>query len=141
MEKENVVLKNTSRGTYYLDLTEITKNKVLTVGIDKNVMLTPNEYEWIATSYPQLFEKGMFEIVKAPNDVEKVESKNIYTADEIEKMMLLTKAKFKTAVNKIEVLEVLRDVRSAAIQAGKPVDFMNIIDNRIAEFDEESVLI
>lgn len=141
MEKENVVLKNTSRGIYYLDLSEVTKNKVLVVNIDKNVLVTPMEYDWLVTSYPELFSNGIFTVEKTPKDVEKVASDNVFTSEDIEKMMTLTKAKFKTAVNKVETLQVLRDIRSAAVTAGKPIDFMDIIDNRITDIDDGTVLI
>lgn len=87
-----------------------------------------------------MFEFGDIDTVDA-DGLEIVKAKNVYSDEDINKIVALTAGKFKTAIDKIENLDVLKVIRQKSMDEGKTKKFLDVIDERIKALNGDVVLI
>lgn len=138
-----VKIKNTSRGYLFLDLGVENDNKVIEMKPDATAAISESAWSYLVNGCPNLFKNGDVELVSAPKDadVEEVKSENVYSDEDIAKLVEKTIKPFKTAISKIDSLSVLKDIRLKATEEGKTKPFMDAIDERIKELADGSLLI
>ena len=133
-------LKNISRGRLFLDLTQV-GGKVLELKADVEFTVSNDEYNYLCMACEGMFKNGDLKFIKGSADVDPIESENEMTFDEIEKMMELNLTQFKAKLKKVTSLDLLKDIRLKADEAGKPVKFMQAIDAKVKELADGSILI
>lgn len=141
-ENKYVKIKNTSRGHLFLDLGMENGNKVIAMKPDATTAITTSAWEYLVNSCPNLFKYGDVELVdKKGTDVEVVETQNLYSNEDIAKLVEKNLTQFKKELNKIDSLSVLKDIRLKASEEGKSKGFMEALDAKIAELANGSKLI
>lgn len=138
-----VKIKNTSRGYLFLDLGVENDNKVIEMKPNVTAAITETAWNYLVNQCPNLFKNGDIELVSAPKgaEIEEVESENVYSDEDITKLVEKTIKPFKTAIAKIDSLSVLKDIRLKATEEGKTKPFMDAIDEKIKELADGSLLI
>lgn len=138
-----VKVKNTSRGYLFLDLGVENDNKVIQMKPDSTAAISETAWNYLVNQCPNLFHNGDIELVSAPNDadIEKIETENVYSDEDIAKLVEKKLAPFKKEIAKIDSLSVIKDIRLKAQDEGKSKGFMEAIDERIKELANGSLLI
>ena len=142
-EKKYVKIENTSRGRLFLDLGMENNNKVIQLKAGQTTAITTSAWDYLVNSCPNLFKNGMVKLVQAPKDeeIEEAVSENVYTEDDIAKIVEMKLAPFKKKINEIDSLPVIKDIRLKAVEEGKTKGFMEALDERITELGHGSLLI
>lgn len=143
MAEKKVKVKNVSRGTFYLNLSFVADGKVLPMNPDTIVLLDADEYMYLSTQCRGAFEKGFLQVVEKDETFKAdiIESKNVMTVSDVEKLLELTIAKFRTALKKIDSMALLRDIRKMAVEMNKSDKYITEIDNKIEEIADGSILL
>ena len=143
MEKKYVTIRNTSRGSLFLCLGTENNNKVIVMKPDSTAAITTSAWDYLVNACPNLFKNGDVQLVKKPIDVEveEVEVENLYSNEDIAKLVEKNITAFKKEIAKIDSLSVLKDIRTKASEEGKTAKFMEAIDARIKELADGSILI
>ena len=136
-------IKNTSRGYLFLDLGVENDNKVIEMKPDATAAISETAWNYLVNQCPNLFHNGDVELVSAPKDVEieKVETENLYSDKDIADLVEKNLIQFKKAIAKIDSLSVIKDIRLKAQEEGKSKGFMEVIDAKIKELSNGSLLI
>lgn len=143
MAEKLVKVKNVSRNDFGLSLSFVTDGKYLDLKPDTVVPLTSDEYMYLTTQCPGAFSKGFLAVVEIDDSLadEKIESKNVMSNSEIEKLLDLTITKFKKELLVIDSSLLLKDIRIKAIELNKSDKYIAEIDNRIQDTADGSLLI
>lgn len=138
-----VRIKNTSRGYLFLDLGVENDNKVIEMKPDATAAISETAWNYLVNQCPNLFHNGDVEMVSAPKDteIEKVETENVYSDKDIADLVEKNLTQFKKAIAKIDSLSVIKDIRLKAQEEGKSKGFMEVIDAKIKELSNGSLLI
>lgn len=138
-----VRIKNTSRGYLFLDLGVENDNKVIEMKPDATAAISETAWNYLVNQCPNLFHNGDVEMVSAPKDaeIEKVETENVYSDKDIADLVEKNLTQFKKAIAKIDSLSVIKDIRLKAQEEGKSKGFMEVIDTKIKELSNGSLLI
>lgn len=138
-----VRIKNTSRGYLFLDLGVENDNKVIEMKPDATAAISETAWNYLVNQCPNLFRNGDVEMVSAPKDaeIEKVETENVYSDKDIADLIEKNLTQFKKAIAKIDSLSVIKDIRLKAQEEGKSKGFMEVIDAKIKELSNGSLLI
>ena len=138
-----VRIKNTSRGYLFLDLSVENDNKVIEMKPDATAAISETAWNYLVNQCPNLFHNGDVEMVSAPKDteIEKVETENVYSDKDIADLVEKNLTQFKKAIAKIDSLSVIKDIRLKAQEEGKSKGFMEVIDAKIKELSNGSLLI
>lgn len=138
-----VRIKNTSRGYLFLDLGVENDNKVIEMKPDATAAISETAWNYLVNQCPNLFRNGDVEMVSAPKDaeIEKVETENVYSDKDIADLVEKNLTQFKKAIAKIDSLSVIKDIRLKAQEEGKSKGFMEVIDAKIKELSNGSLLI
>ena len=138
-----VRIKNTSRGYLFLDLGVENDNKVIEMKPDATAAISETAWNYLVNQCPNLFHNGDVELVSAPKDaeIEKVETENLYSDKDIADLVEKNLTQFKKAIAKIDSLSVIKDIRLKAQEEGKSKGFMEVIDAKIKELSNGSLLI
>lgn len=138
-----VKIHNTSRGSLFLDLGVENDNKVIQMKPDSTAAISETAWNYLVNQCPNLFHNGDIELVSAPDDadIEKIETENVYSDEDIAKLVEKKLAPFKKEIAKIDSLSVIKDIRLKAQDEGKSKGFMEAIDERIKELANGSLLI
>lgn len=136
-------IKNTSRGYLFLDLGVENDNKVIEMKPDATAAISETAWNYLVNQCPNLFHNGDVELVSAPKDaeIEKVETENVYSDKDIADLVEKNLTQFKKAIAKIDSLSVIKDIRLKAQEEGKSKGFMEVIDAKIKELSNGSLLI
>lgn len=136
-------IKNTSRGYLFLDLGVENDNKVIEMKPDATAAISETAWNYLVNQCPNLFHNGDVEMVSAPKDaeIEKVETENVYSDKDIADLVEKNLTQFKKAIAKIDSLSVIKDIRLKAQEEGKSKGFMEVIDAKIKELSNGSLLI
>ena len=136
-------IKNTSRGYLFLDLGVENDNKVIEMKPDATAAISETAWNYLVNQCPNLFHNGDVEMVSAPKDaeIEKVETENVYSDKDIADLIEKNLTQFKKAIAKIDSLSVIKDIRLKAQEEGKSKGFMEVIDAKIKELSNGSLLI
>ena len=136
-------IKNTSRGYLFLDLGVENDNKVIEMKPDATAAISETAWNYLVNQCPNLFHNGDVEMVSAPKDaeIEKVETENLYSDKDIADLVEKNLTQFKKAIAKIDSLSVIKDIRLKAQEEGKSKGFMEVIDAKIKELSNGSLLI
>lgn len=136
-------IKNTSRGYLFLDLGVENDNKVIEMKPDATAAISETAWNYLVNQCPNLFHNGDVEMVSAPKDaeIEKVETENVYSDKDIANLVEKNLTQFKKAIAKIDSLSVIKDIRLKAQEEGKSKGFMEVIDAKIKELSNGSLLI
>ena len=118
-------------------------NKVITMKPDATAAISTSAWDYLANACPNLFKNGDVMLVKKPDgvEVETVEVENLYSNEDIAKLVEKSINPFKKEIAKIDSLSVLKDIRLKAAEEGKTSKFMEVIDARIKELADGSILI
>lgn len=143
MAEKLVKVKNVSRNDFGLSLNFVTEGKYIDLKPDTVVPLTADEYMYLLTQCPGSFEKGFLKIIEIDDSLadEKIESKNVMSNSDIDKLLEMTIAKFKKELVSIDSSSLLKDIRLKAIDLNKNDKFIVEIDERIEAIASGSVLI
>jgi len=143
MSEKLVKVKNVSRNDFGLSLDFVTQGKHLDLKPNTIVALSSDEYTYLTTQCPGSFEKGFLEVIEIDKSLEseKIESNNVMSSEEISKLLDLTITKFKKDISGINVLGLLRDIRSAAVEANKSDKYIVEIDTQIEKNANGSILL
>lgn len=133
-------IKNVSKGQLILDFGAVTPNKEILVKPDAALTISAAEYEYLTTSCKRMFEHGDIDTVSVEG-VDAVEAQNVYSDEDIDKIVASAVAKFKNSIGKIENLDVLKVIRQKSVDEGKTKKFLDIVDERIKVLIGDSVLI
>ena len=138
-----VRIKNTSRGYLFLDLGVENDNKVIEMKPDATAAISETAWNYLVNQCPNLFHNGDVEMVSAPKDteIEKVETENVYSDKDIADLVEKNLTQFKKAIAKIDSLSVIKDIRLKAQEEGKSKGFMEVVDAKIKELSNGSLLI
>lgn len=138
-----VRIKNTSRGYLFLDLGVENDNKVIEMKPDATAAISETAWNYLVNQCPNLFHNGDVEMVSAPKDaeIEKVETENVYSDKDIADLVEKNLTQFKKSIAKIDSLSVIKDIRLKAQEEGKSKGFMEVIDAKIKELSNGSLLI
>ena len=136
-------IKNTSRGYLFLDLGVENDNKVIEMKPDATAAISETAWNYLVNQCPNLFHNGDVEMVSAPKDaeIEKVETENVYSDKDIADLVEKNLTQFKKAIAKIDSLSVIKDIRLKAQEEGTSKGFMEVIDAKIKELSNGSLLI
>lgn len=136
-------IKNTSRGYLFLDLGVENDNKVIEMKPDATAAISETAWNYLVNQCPNLFHNGDVELVSSPKDaeIEKVETENLYSDKDIADLVEKNLTQFKKAIAKIDSLSVIKDIRLKAQEEGKSKGFMEVIDAKIKELSNGSLLI
>lgn len=136
-------IKNTSRGYLFLDLGVENDNKVIEMKPEATAAISETAWNYLVNQCPNLFHNGDVEMVSAPKDaeIEKVETENVYSDKDIADLVEKNLTQFKKAIAKIDSLSVIKDIRLKAQEEGKSKGFMEVIDAKIKELSNGSLLI
>ena len=136
-------IKNTSRGYLFLDLGVENDNKVIEMKPDATAAISETAWNYLVNQCPNLFHNGDVELVSAPKDaeIEKVETENVYSDKDIADLVEKNLTQFKKSIAKIDSLSVIKDIRLKAQEEGKSKGFMEVIDAKIKELSNGSLLI
>lgn len=136
-------IKNTSRGYLFLDLGVENDNKVIEMKPDATAAISETAWNYLVNQCPNLFHNGDVEMVSAPKDaeIEKIETENVYSDKDIADLVEKNLTQFKKAIAKIDSLSVIKDIRLKAQEEGKSKGFMEVIDAKIKELSNGSLLI
>lgn len=136
-------VRNTSRGYLFLDLGVENDNKVIEMKPDATAAISETAWNYLVNQCPNLFHNGDVEMVSAPKDteIEKVETENVYSDKDIADLVEKNLTQFKKAIAKIDSLSVIKDIRLKAQEEGKSKGFMEVIDAKIKELSNGSLLI
>ena len=136
-------IKNTSRGYLFLDLGVENDNKVIEMKPDATAAISETAWNYLVNQCPNLFHNGDVELVSAPKDaeIEKVETENLYSDKDIADLVEKNLSQCKKAIAKIDSLSVIKDIRLKAQEEGKSKGFMEVIDAKIKELSNGSLLI
>ena len=136
-------VRNTSRGYLFLDLGVENDNKVIEMKPDAIAAISETAWNYLVNQCPNLFHNGDVEMVSAPKDaeIEKVETENVYSDKDIADLVEKNLTQFKKAIAKIDSLSVIKDIRLKAQEEGKSKGFMEVIDAKIKELSNGSLLI
>ena len=136
-------VRNTSRGYLFLDLGVENDNKVIEMKHDATAAISETAWNYLVNQCPNLFHNGDIEMVSAPKDaeIEKVETENVYSDKDIADLVEKNLTQFKKAIAKIDSLSVIKDIRLKAQEEGKSKGFMEVIDAKIKELSNGSLLI
>lgn len=135
-----VKVRNTSRGYLFLDL-KMAGGKVIEMKADSTAAITTDEYDYLINSCPNLFKGGDLILVNPTKDIETIESENVLSNDDIAKLVELNLTKFKKEIENITSLSVMKDIRTKAVEEDKTKKFMEVIDEKITELADGSILI
>lgn len=143
MAEKLIKVQNVSRNRFTLNLSFVTTKKILRLNPDTVVDITLEEYTYLTTQCPGAFEKGKLKIIKVDENLEitPIESDNVMSNEDIEVLMNLTLPKLKTKVSEITTTSLLKDIRLKAVEVGKQDKFIEVIDSRIVELNNGSILI
>ena len=138
-----VRIKNTSRGYLFLDLGVENDNKVIEMKPDATAAISETAWNYLVNQCPNLFHNGDVKMVSAPKDteIEKVETENVYSDKDIADLVEKNLTQFKKSIAKIDSLSVIKDIRLKAQEEGKSKGFMEVIDAKIKELSNGSLLI
>lgn len=136
-------VRNTSRGYLFLDLGVENDNKVIEMKPDATAAISETAWNYLVNQCPNLFHNGDVEMVSAPKDaeIEKVETENVYSDKDIADLVEKNLTQFKKSIAKIDSLSVIKDIRLKAQEEGKSKGFMEVIDTKIKELSNGSLLI
>ena len=136
-------IKNTSRGYLFLGLGVENDNKVIEMKPDATAAISETAWNYLVNQCPNLFHNGDVELVSAPKDaeIEKVETENVYSDKDIADLVEKNLTQFKKAIAKIDSLSVIKDIRLKAQEEGKSKGFMEVIDAKIKDLSNGSLLI
>lgn len=136
-------VRNTSRGYLFLDLGVENDNKVIEMKPDATAAISETAWNYLVNQCPNLFHNGDVEMVSAPKDaeIEKVETENVYSDKDIADLVEKNLTQFKKSIAKIDSLSVIKDIRLKAQEEGKSKGFMEVIDAKIKELSNGSLLI
>lgn len=143
MSEKMVKVKNISRNDFGVSLNFVTENKHVNLKPGVVLPLTADEYTYLSTQCPGAFTKGFLQVVEIDPSLEseKIESENVASVSDIEKMLELTLPKFKKEISEVECVSLLRDIRTKAIEMDKSERFMEEIDAQITKFAGGSILL
>lgn len=143
MAEKLVKIKNISRNNFGLSLDFVTEGKYLDLKPETVVPLTADEYSYLITQCPGSFKKGFLQVVEIDKSLEdeKIESKNVMSNIDIEKLFEMTIAKFKKELSSIDSSALLKDIRLKAIELNKNDKFIAEIDSQIEAIASGSILI
>lgn len=138
-----ITIKNVSRKDFDLNLEFVTPRKVVTIKSGVSYFLSEDEYSYLITSCPNLFSKGYFEVQGVPSglNIEKVESSNIMTTEQIVSLLELPMTKFKKEIAKVDSLSLIRDIHSKALEMNKSDSYLKEINSKIDSLADGSLLI
>lgn len=138
-----VRIKNTSRGYLFLDLGVENDNKVIEMKPDATAAISETAWNYLVNQCPNLFHNGDIKMVSVPKDteIEKVETENVYSDKDIADLVEKNLTQFNKAIAKIDSLSVIKDIRLKAQEEGKSKRFMEVIDAKIKELSNGSLLI
>lgn len=140
--KEMVKIKNISRKPYSLNLSDVTKGRVLLLQPETSVPVNLDEYAYLTTQCPGAFEKGFLAVVEtADANIDIVESKNAMTMEQIEEMMSLSIPKLKAKLADVTCLALARDIYKTALEHEKSDKFVAEIEKKVTELAEGSILL
>ena len=110
---------------------------------DATAAISETAWNYLVNQCPNLFHNGDVEMVSAPKDaeIEKVETENVYSDKDIADLVEKNLTQFKKAIAKIDSLSVIKDIRLKAQEEGKSKGFMEVIDAKIKELSNGSLLI
>lgn len=142
MAKTNYIkIKNTSRSVLFLDLSMVTPDRIVQMKDGVVATITEDEYNYLETACPKLFENGNIVVVSKPENVETLESKNVASKEDIETLVNKNLTQFKKEIKNITSLDLIKDIRVKAYEIGKNDKFMEVIDEKIKELADGSILI
>lgn len=140
---EKIKIQNISRGLYFLNLGFVKEGKVVRLPQGAIYDASEDEYSYLITQCKGAFDKGRLKVVSAPAeiDVEEVNESNQKSFDDIEKLMDLNLTKFRAEIKNITSLELMKDIRDAAVERNKTDKFMDEIDKKIKELADGAILL
>lgn len=125
-----IQVQNVSRGDFHLNLDFVKEGKYFDLKPNSKVHLTTEELDYLSTQCIGVFSGGYLKVVDSTIEDAPVSS-NVMSKEEIQGMMDLTIAKFKTQISKITSLHLLKDIRQEADHVGKTDKFLKVIDDQI----------
>lgn len=143
MSEKLIKVKNVSRGNFHIALDFVTPGKYYDLKPNMEVGLTQEEYMYLSTACPGSFKKGFIKVmaVDPKADVEVIESENVMSNDDIEKLLDYSLPTLKKKLADIDSLNLLRDIRQKADDEGKKEPFMKAIDERIKAVSDGALLL
>lgn len=140
---DKIRIKNISRGTFFLNLGFVKEGKVVNLPIGAVYDLTRDEYDYLDTQCRGAFDKGFIKVVDAPStiEIETFNEANQKSDVDISNMLDLTLVKFRSAIKDITSVNLLKDIRDAAVQANKSEKFIAEIDKQLKETANGSILL
>ena len=143
MAEKIAKIKNVSRADFSLNLSYVTKDRVLLLKPDVAVPVTHDEYSYLVSQCPGAFEKGFLKVIDADKTIvdEVIESENVMTEEEIDALMELTPAKLKTKLKGFTSQALVKDIRRRAVELNKSDRFITEIDTKLADLSEGSILL
>ena len=143
MAEKVAKIKNISRADFSLNLSYVTKDRVLLLKPDVAVPVNHDEYSYLISQCPGAFEKGFLKVIDADEKIvdEVIESGNEMTDEDIDALMELTPAKFKNKIKTITSQTLVKDIRRRAVELNKSDRFISEIDAKLAELSEGSILL
>ena len=137
-----VKVKNVSRGLFDINLGFIKEGKVVAMKPDSSYILNEEEYEYLAEQCKEVFEQGFLEVV----DIEdvtfgKVESENVMSNEDIDKILSKTIGKFRTEIKTITSDKLLSDIYKEAIAQSKDVKYLDAIGKQIKDCGNTSLVL
>lgn len=143
MAEKVIKVKNISRGDFWLNLNDVTKGRVIRMKPDTELPLTMDEYLYLTSQCANAFKKGFLKSIE-PNEAiagDVIETENEMSEQDIEDLMSLTPAKLNNKLKTIDSEKLLKDIRSRASELDKNDKFMNVIDTRLEDVANGSILL
>lgn len=140
---DKIKIQNISRGLYFLNLGFVKEGKVIRLPQGAIYEVNEDEFSYLITQCKGAFDQGRLKIVSAPTeiDIEDIETANQKSFDDINKLLDLTLVKFRTEIKSITSLDLMKDIRDAAVEKNKTDKFIEEIDKKIKELADGAVLL
>lgn len=140
MEKKYKV-KNVSRGQFDLNLGFVKEGKVVQMKPDSTFVLSEDEYNYLIEQCKGAFKNGFLEIVSAPENTEKVESENVLSDEDIDKIVHLTIGRFRNKIKTITSQKALGDIYKAARACNANDKYIEVLENQIKAVGDGSLVL
>lgn len=137
---KDIKLHNVSRADFDLSLDFVKEGKIVHLKKDASCIINKEEYDYLKEQCRGMFENGFIEVLSVPEDEELVESENVMSDEDIEKLFGYKIVTFKNKLNDITSQKLLKDIYRKAIDEGKQATFIKAIESRIKEVNESIVL-
>lgn len=129
-------IKNVSRVDYHVNL-EVLERKSVDLKPDGILNISDDELDTLISFYPKTFENGFLTVLGKKEKLDVIKVENIMSDADIDKMLELSPAKFKTALNKITSLNTIKDIRLKTAEEGKGDKYLVVIDELISKLSDD----